>query len=191
MNWKNVSLGVLLVGIAVVGPMVAYAGITAIYPNSTTTLGVDATPPITFDQGADYATAANIGFAASWDGDNNNASYTIDLNGLAGGNVTIDELTNITVESSVSSFRMNLTGGATDADITTLKLRLWTGGTAPTGDGDAQVCSYLDLTASDGTLSTGTCGSGSLVRMQFEYVLAAEGTVAESITIRPDSIVWA
>lgn len=189
---KGVALTGLLVAMAMVGPMVAYAGVSVIWPSSQVTVDVDESPPINFTAGSDHAQAQSLGFAGAFSQGNNGASFTLTLNGLSGGTVTVDNLTFIQREASVSSYKIQVAtaiGGGINP--TTLKARLWTGGTAPTADGDAQVCAVLDLEAAANTESSASCTAAG-VKVQLVYALpAGQTTQSDSVSIRPSSIVFA
>jgi hypothetical protein len=189
---KSFGLTGLLVGMAVVGPMVAYAGVSVIWPSSTATVDVDEAPPITFAAGSDHAQAQTIGFAGAFSAGNNAASFTLSLNGLSGGTVTIDNLTYITREASVASYKVQIAtaiGGGINPS--TLKVRLWTGGTAPTADGDASVCAVLDLEAALNTESSAACTAAG-VKVQLVYTLpTGQTTQSDTVSIRPSSVTFA
>lgn len=200
-TFKNLWMGLLLAGIAVVGPMVAFAGISVIYPSSTHTATIDATPPITFATGADNAKATTLGFVSSASFGTNaardyGASFTISLNGLSGGQVTIDKYATITSTTDVSTFKMQvgtaLTGTLTAPSV--LKVRVWSGGTAPTADGSSGVCAVLDLTAAAATESTGgPCDTATATTfyIQVVYSLPAASSGSSTVALRPSSIVFA
>lgn len=181
----------LLIGIATVGPMVAYAGVTVVWPDSTKTVDINTSPPITFSQGTDFTTASDRNFASGFSADNGGASYTLTVSGLSGGSVTVDDLVNISKGASVSSFKVKVDTGlsGTLTSPTTLKVRLWTGSTAPTADGDSQVCAVLDLTSAAGTESTNACSNS--VKMQLVYELPDASTGSSTVSILPSSIVYA
>lgn len=180
----------LLVVLAILGPLVAYAGITVIYPAATLTTDVDESPPITFAAGADHAQAQTIGFSSAFTAADNSGAFTLTVNGLSGGNITIDDLVTITKAAEVTSFKMDIDtaySGTLTPDV--YAVRLWTGGTAPTVDGDAQVCAVLDLTAS--VESAASC-TATTVKVQVIIELPS-GMTTESgtVTVRPSSIVFA
>lgn len=193
MRAKNWMLGAILVAVAILGPTVAYAGVSVIYPSSTHTV-TTATPPITFGSGSDYTLANTLGFASSFATVDAAAAFTITLSGLAGGTVTIDNYTAISKASGVTSYKVQVAtavSGTLDAsEITTLKIRLWTGATAPTADGSAGVCAVLDLESVLDTESSASC-TGSLVKVQVVYALATLASGSSTVAIRPSSIVFA
>ena len=55
---KEAILYILLIGIALLVPTISFAGVSLIYPDSTFTTDVNTSPPITWDQGDDYAHVA-------------------------------------------------------------------------------------------------------------------------------------
>lgn len=189
---KNVAMAALLVGIAIIGPMVAYAGVSVIWPSSTATVNVNQSPPINFTSGSDYTQANGLGFAGSFAQANNAASFTLTASGLSGGTVTIDNLTWVQKASSVSSFKVQVASALSGISPTTLKIRLWSGASAPAADGDAGVCAVLDLTAAANTESTGSCSAAGGVRMQLVYQLpSGQTTQSGTVSVRPSSIVFA
>ncbi len=182
-------LGVLLIAIAITGPLVAFAGISVIWPGSITTIDVDETPPITFDWGDDYGDALGLGFATALTGTNNNGSFTITILGLSGGTVTIDRFLNVSKDAAISEFKVETTAAPSGISPTTLKLRFWTGGTPPTADNDAQVCAVLNLTGVEE--SSGACSATSM-KAQLIYTLPdGQTTESDTATVRPSSIVFA
>ncbi len=188
MALKNAIFVSLLIVVALLGPLVAYAGVSVIWPESTATVDVDENPPVQFAAGADHATAQSLGFAGAFSTNDNGASYSLTLNGLSGGTVTIDDLANITRDASISSYKMEVTAAPTGITPDTLKIRLWTGASAPTADGDAQVCAVLDLTATGE--SANACSNS--VKMQLIYALpSGQTTETGTVTIRPSSLVFA
>ncbi len=179
----------LLVAIALFGPMIAFAGVSVVWPGSPFTVDVDETPPITFAAGEDHAQAQTIGFANALTTDDNAGSFSLSLFGLSGGSVTIDRFVNITKLATVSEFRFEATNTISGIAPDTLKARFWTGATPPTSDGDAQVCAVLDMTT---TGESTTACSGGTVQMQVIYALpSSQTTESDIVTIRPSSIVFA
>lgn len=187
---KTGLMTALLVGVAVFGPAVGYAGVSVVWPSSSQTAAVDDTPPITFVAGTDQPTAESVGFAGPFAAENNGASYTLDVNGLSGGQVTVDDLVNVSVDAAVDTYKVEVATALSGISPDTFKLRLWTGDAAPTADGDAQVCAVLDLTAAEGTESTNACDKST--KMQLVYDLPS-GLTTESgvVEIRPSSIAFA
>lgn len=193
MKPKRVTLVLMLTGLAVVGPLVAYAGITVIYPKSTHTVNVNTTPPITFTQGSDYAAASANGFASSFVRHDNDASFVITLSGLSGGNITIDNYTMATKIAAVTSYNLTIADAlsGTLAPLTSLKVRLWTGAVAPTTDNSAGICGVLSLQSGAGIGSSrGPC-TGAFVRFQVVYELGTDATGTSTVAVRPSNIVFA
>ena len=186
---RDALLYTIVVLISFLAPLVSYAGVSLIYTSSTITGNVNASPPITWTQGADYTQAQGAGFAGSFGTSDNAASFTITVSGLSGGSVTIDKLVNVVATSVVSTFKVEIsTAKSGTLDPTTFKLRFWTGATAPTGDGSAGVLGVLDLEAALGTATAAMAGAQTIF-VQLVYVLpsAASGTV--SVSIQPSNIV--
>jgi hypothetical protein len=181
----------LLLSIALFGPMVAFAGVTVIWPSSETMVDVNTDPPIQFAAGADHARAESLSFSGAFAAQNNDASYTLTVSGLSGGTVIIDELVTVTRTIAVTSYKLEIASALAGTLTTpeTLKVRLWTGDIAPTADGDAQVCGVLDLMAALETESA-AC-SAATVKMQLVYGLGADASGSSSVSVRPSSIVFA
>jgi hypothetical protein len=163
---KEAILYILLIGIALLVPTISFAGVSLIYPDSTFTTDVNTSPPITWDQGNDYTLAQSLSFAGSFATTDNDAAFTLTVSGLSGGTVTIDKLLNLTAASSVSTYKLKISSalaGSLSPSPTTLKLRFWTGATAPTSDGDAQVEAVLDLEAALDTETSTTIAGNQVV----------------------------
>lgn len=198
-RWLNSSLRresvfyILLVAISLTAPLISYAGISLIYPSSTITSSVAATPPIRWASGTDYASAQTLGFAGSFTTTNNAASFTLTVSGLSGGSVTIDYLLTLNAPTGITSYKMKIAtalAGSLSPAPTTLKLRFWTGATPPTADGSAGVVAVLDLTSALNTETTGTISGGATtVNVQLVYVLQSSTTGSSTVSIQPSSIV--
>jgi hypothetical protein len=191
---KEAILYILLIGIALLVPTISFAGVSLIYPDSTFTTDVNTSPPITWDEGNDYAVAQSLNFAGFFATTDNDASFTLTVSGLSGGTVTIDKLLNVTAASSVSTYKLKISSaltGSLSPTPTTLKLRFWTGATAPTSDGDGQVEAVLDLTDVLNTETTDTIAGDQVVYVQLicEYGSSTSGT--DSVSIQPSSIALA
>ncbi len=91
---KEHILYILLIGISIGAPLISYAGVSLIYPDSTISADVNTNTPISWEQGDDYTLANTLGFAGSYAGTNNDASFTLTFSGLSGGTVTVDKLFN-------------------------------------------------------------------------------------------------
>ena len=187
---SELALYVLLILISLTFPLLSYAGVSLIYPPSTITADVNQNPPITWAQGNDYTLASNSGFAGSFTTANNAASFTLTVSGLSGGNVTIDRLLNVTATSRVTSFTVKIStalSGSLTPNI--LKLRFWTGGTAPTSDSDSGVAGVLDLTATAGT-ATASMNGGTTYKVQLIFALPSSVTTqTATVSIQPDQII--
>ncbi len=81
---KEAILYALLIGIALLVPTISFAGVSLIYPDSTFTADVNTNPPITWDQGNDYALAQSLNFAGSFATSANDAAFTLTVSGLPG-----------------------------------------------------------------------------------------------------------
>ena len=187
-------LYILLVAIAIMAPLVSYAGVSLIYPDSTITNNVNANPPITWAQGADYTLAQSNGFAGSFSTSNNAAAFTLTVSGLSGGTVTTDKLVNVVATSGVSTFKVKISTAQSvglSPTPTTLKLRFWTGATAPTADGSAGVVAVLDLTSALNTETAATILGSQTVFVQIVCTFASSTSGSSSVSIQPSSIVLA
>lgn len=186
--WNGRALVALLLGVAVLGPMVAFAGVQVIWPDSIHTVNVLEQSPLTFAQGADYAAAETQGYAANFTTYSAATSFSVTINGVAGGQLIIDDYVNITKGAATASYKVSI-GSALSGSLSNpaaLKIRLWTGATAPTADADAQVCSVLDLEANATTESTGACTADTKVQIIFDLPQGASGT--STVSIRPSSV---
>jgi len=194
MRTKNWMLGGILATIAILGPMVAYAGVSVIYPSSSHTATTVATAPISFAEGADYTLAETLGFATDFATADSASHFSVSLNGIGGGTIIIDKYATITRTSGVSSYKMSIatamTGTMDATEIASLKVRLWTGATPPVLDGSTGVCAVLDLEAIIDTESTNACSDAS-VFMQVTYQLSVGATGSSSVAIRPSTVVFA
>jgi hypothetical protein len=191
---SSMLLYVLLVAISLVAPLVSFAGVSLIYPGSTITANVNTSPPITWAQGQDYSKAQTYGFASSFTASNNAGSFTLTVSGLSGGTVTIDKLLNCSATSAVSTFKIQISSalsGSLSPTPTTLKLRFWTGATAPTADGSTGVITVLDLTQAQGTQTAATISGSQTVYVQIVVTYASATTGSSTVSIQPSSIVMA
>lgn len=191
MRVKNWMLGGILAIVAILGPMVAYAGVSVIYPVSTQTAAVDTTPLITFQAGDDHALAQTLGFAGAFTQADNAASFTLTLNSLSGGSVTIDNYAEGVADASVGVWSLEVVGALTGTltNPTELRIRVWnSGGAAPTADNSASVCALLDLEAIAGTDATGTCADD--VNIQVIYTLPTASSGSSTVTLRPVGVTY-
>lgn len=191
MRVKNWMLGGILAIVAILGPMVAYAGVSVIYPTSSQTSEVDTTPLLTFQAGDDHALAQTLGFAGAFTQTNNAASFTLTLNSLSGGSVTIDNYAEGVAAANVGVWSLEvvdaLTGTLTNP--TMIMIRMWDpAGVAPTADNSASVCAYLDLEAAAGTDATGTCADD--VNIQVIYTLPVTSSGSSVVTLRPVGVTY-
>jgi len=192
---KSLFLAALLAAVTIFAPFIAYAGVTVVYPKSTHTVNVNTSPPIVFAQGADYAEANSGGFASAFSLVDNDAAFTLTLSALSGGSVTIDKYANLVADASIDTFKAQVgtaVAGTLDAaEISMLKIRLWTGGSAPTADNSAGVCAVLDLESALDTESATTCDGAQTVFVQVVYTLATGSAGSSTVAVRPSSIVFA
>ena len=193
LSWlnRNNLIYITLVCISISAPLVSYAGVSLIYPSSTITSSVNSSPPITWTQGTDYPSASALGFAGSFAQTNNAASFTLTVSGLSGGTVTIDKLVNVVATSGVATYKIQITtalAGTLSPAPTTLKLRFWTGETAPTADGSAGVITVLDLKSALNTETAATIAGNQSVFVQLVYQLASSTTGSSTVSIAPSSI---
>lgn len=191
-------LYVLLLGIALLAPLISYAGVSLIYPGSQFTSDVSVNPPIKWSTGNDYTSALNLGFASGYASHDNTASFVLTISGLSGGSVTVDKLMNLTAVASVTSFKIKIEtalSGTLSPAPDTLKLRIWTGTTAPTSDGDASVKAVVDLKAAVNTESSAITQAATttyFVQLVYAWNTArvdASGT--STVEIQPSSIATA
>ncbi len=100
----------------------------------------------------------------------------------------------MTAASSVTTFKLKISAalsGSLSPAPTTLKLRFWTGATAPTADGDGQVAAVLELTAAVDTETATTITGNQVVYVQLICAYASSTTGSSTVSIQPSSIVLA
>lgn len=190
-------LYVLLVGVALLAPLVSYAGISLIYPSSQLTADVNVSPPITWATGADYTLASNLGFVSGYVSHDNTASFVLTISGLSGGSVTVDQLLDLTAGASVTSFKIKIAtalSGSLSPVPDVLKLRIWNASTtAPTSDTDPSVLAVVDLKAAAGTESVAiTQTAATTYRVQLVYAwntARVDASGSSTVEIQPSSIV--
>jgi hypothetical protein len=189
-------LYLLLIGIALLAPLISYAGVSLIYPGSLFTSGVSTSPPITWATGNDYALAVNLGFASGYASHDNKASFVLTISGLSGGSITIDKLLNLTASASVMSFKIKIStalSGTLSPTPDSLKLRIWTGATAPTSDGDASVKAVVDFKAAVNTESVAVTQAATttyFVQLVYAWNTArVDASGSSTVEIQPSSIV--
>lgn len=132
-----------------------------------------------------------MGFAGSFTTTNNAASFTLTVSGLSGGTVTVDKLLNVVATSGIATYKIQITtalSGSLSPAPTTLKLRFWTGATAPQNDGDAGVITVLSLQSAQGTETAATIAGNQTVFVQLVYTLASATTGSSTVSIAPSSI---
>ena len=182
-------LSFLLIAIAIAAPLLSYAGVSLIFPDSTITSDV-MTPSITWAQGADYSAAATLGYAGSFALANSDSSFTVTVSGLSGGTVTIDKLVNCIADSGVTTFKLKISIAlaGTLTDPTTLKFRFWTGATAPTSDVSAGVVAVLDLESVLDTETADAIAGDQTVFVQMVCELPTDSSGSSTVSIQPSSI---
>jgi len=191
-------LYLLLIGVALLAPLVSYAGISLIYPGSQFTSSVVTTPPIRWSTGDDYTKALNLGLASGYTSHDNTASFVLTIKGLSGGSVTVDKLLNLTADATVTAFTIKiqtaLSVGLSPVPDD-LKLRIWTGATAPTQDTDASVKAVVNLKAAAGTESaaiTQAAAATYFVQLVYGWNTArVDASGSSTVEIQPSSIVTA
>lgn len=180
----------LLLGMQLLPPIAGLAGMEALATKERTgALPADG-PPIRFAPGADLAAARVLGLAGAFAVGDGGGSFHVELHGVAGGRVTIDNITHIRREASVMSYKMQVaSSGAGDLDGTVLRARFYEGTIAPARDDDPQVCAVLDLRA-PANAETNTACSADDVFLQFVCELPASSgkTVGGSVGFRPSSV---
>jgi len=188
-------LYLLLIGIALLAPLISYAGVSLIYPGSLFTSGVSTSPPITWATGNDYNLAVNLGFASGYTSHDNKASFVLTISGLSGGSITIDKILNLTASASVTSFKIKIStalSGTLSPTPDSLKLRIWTGATAPTSDGDASVKAVVDLKAAVNTESVAVTQAATttyFVQLVYAWNTArVDASGSSTVEIQPSSI---
>ena len=99
----------------------------------------------------------------------------------------------MTAASSVSTYKLKISSAlaGTLTAPTTLKLRLWTGATAPTSDVAGGVEAVLDLTAALDTETSATIDGDQVVYVQLICEYASSTTGSSSVSIQPSSIALA
>lgn len=199
---KSSTLIIALIGVAVTGPMVAYAGVSVVYPESTTTGDIDTSPPVTLAKGSDWSSALSADLVASWSSDDSAASVSFTIKGLEDGNVTIDALVKADQISGVSSHKIEVTdaigasesGGLVASEISDAKLVFYddSAASAPGNVTAASVCAWIDLTSV--SESSGSCDpADDSVNAQLFYELNDvdnPSTDTATIKFRPSSIVF-
>jgi len=191
-------LYVLLVGVALLAPLVSYAGISLIYPGSRFTSDVSTSPPIRWSTGDDYALASDLGFASGYTSKDNTASFVLTISGVSGGSVTVDKLLELTAVGYVTSFKIKIATALSGTLLPvpdTLKLRIWAGATAPTEDTDTSVEAVVDLKGDAGDESVAITQAATttyFVQLVYAWDTArVNASGSSTVEIQPSSIVTA
>lgn len=131
--------------------------------------------PVRFAPGDDYARAYRAGFVGVYVPGPGDEWYALPLQGLSGGTVTVDDLLRVTPDPGVPAYGLRASSGLGGLLAPTiLKLRLWTGPEAPTGDLSPGVCGVLDFLAVP-PRAAGPCGEASKVQLALGLPTDAEG----------------
>lgn len=190
---KESVLTIVLVGLALTGPMVAYAGISVVYPDSFGGSSVKDTPGITFSEGTDWDTAQGDGFLdnATMTTDGSSTNVEFNMNGLIDGEVTIDDAINVSL-SGVSSFKLDVTGAASSADIDIFEVCVWTGTTTPSScdSSESAVCIELDLTTASESSNACSNGLDAKVMIHLKLKDTAAASLDSDATFKPSSITY-
>lgn len=121
------------------------------------------TEGLSFEKGADFAQAENLGWVSNFTLGDGNASFNLTLHGLPGGTITVDDMVTAN-RTSEEGFRVNVTD-ALDGEAS-VTIRFWNGTTPPTSDADANVCAVVDTSAAG--MANGTC---TAQHVHLQYVI--------------------
>jgi hypothetical protein len=173
---------ILLIGIGLLAPILTFAAVNLIYPNSTDNFSTNDDPPIKWVQGSDYAVAQNSNFTQDWALSNYNASHEISIYGLSGGNLVIDEIYNVTASASVYSFKVQLVSRSGALAPTELSLNFI--------NSTGSVITSLNLLDTVGTETDELLG-GQDYAVQLNFTLPDNSLSTDTLTvlIAPSSIV--
>jgi len=154
----------------------------------TITLTIDMTPFILWSHGQDYPAAQNNRVVATLA--KNSSTIITTLYGLSGGTIIVDKLLQCTVDSELSTFQMkirNALSGTLSPAPSTLKLRFWTGESAPTTDDSAGVEAVLDLTGNQDTETLPISGNQTLY-LQLVCTMQSNTSGNSTVKIHPNTI---
>jgi len=147
-NKKHKRFIAILIAILLSIALITYTGVNLIYSPSTITVGV-VEPPLLWEQGDDYNTAYNLGYATGWTLSTNKTYFSITVKGSPELKVVIDDIFSVVNTTKVVSFKVEIAeaiSGSLVDKITTLKLRFYNAtDPIPTTDVAGKV---LDLTKS-------------------------------------------
>jgi hypothetical protein len=189
---RRPGLTVLLVAVAILAPLLAYAGINVILPVSTHHVETGGTPPVTFAMGADYHAAAAQGLLLDFARRDDGASFSVIVRLGAGQTLTIDRYAEAHRGPATTSYRLELSqvlaGSLQPEEFAYFKLRLWSGGTPPTSDTSGNVCGVLDLASRSPLVSTGGPCAADVVHFQLLVKLAHNAYGASIVGVRPTNV---
>lgn len=156
------KLILLLVAMGTLIPTGALSGVNLIYPNSTPTIGDVISAPLAFAAGADSGSTSYY-VTTAWAGGgglSNATSFTVTVLGTPGLQVVIDDISQLYNQTALTNYKVKITTAISGTLVSNsridttngIKLRVWTGSTAPTADGDSQVKRVITL--HDGSSAT-------------------------------------
>jgi|GEM_PF-7017418 len=145
-NRKHKRFIAILIAILLSIALITYTGVNLIYSPSTITVGV-VEPPLLWEQGGDYTTAASLGYATGWSLSTNKTYFSITVRGSPELRVVIDDIFRVVNTTNVASFKVEIataiSGSLVDKNkINTLTLEFWD---------DSGVKGTLNLLANQGT----------------------------------------
>ena len=145
-NKKHKRFIAILIAILLSIALITYTGVNLIYSPSTITVGV-VEPPLLWEQGGDYTTAASLGYATGWSLSTNKTYFSITVRGSPELRVVIDDIFRVVNTTNVASFKVEIataiSGSLVDKNkINTLTLEFWD---------DSGVKGTLNLLANQGT----------------------------------------
>ena len=143
-NKRHKRFIAILIAILLSIALITYTGVNLIYSPSTITVGV-AKPPLLWEQGSDYTTAASLGYATGWSLSTNKTYFSITVRGSPELRVEIDDIFRVVNTTNVASFKVEIAtaiSGSLVGKINTLTLEFWD---------DSGVKGTLNLLAIQGT----------------------------------------
>jgi hypothetical protein len=190
-NKKHRRLIAILIAILLSIALITYSGVNLIYSPSTITVGV-VEPPLLWEQGSDYTTAASLGYAEGWELSTSKTYFNITVKGSPELTVIIDDIFRVINTTNVISFKVEIAKEISGSlksptdKIVLLKLRFWEGLTPPTSDTDPQVRGVLNL---EDPLHTTTAamtinGAYDMLKVQIIIELASNALTTDSATVQ-------